>query len=64
MGKGNEGVARFTRPCPFCGRPILEGEPIGRTRMGWVHANCVIRVHRHISEQKRLDAEYAEVAAE
>ena len=60
-GKGNHGIARKTRPCPFCGRPIYKGEPIARTRMGWVHEDCRLGVHRHIQEVRRLAREYQAV---
>ena len=58
MSKGNEGVARMTRPCPFCNRTIFNGEPIARTRMGWVHSDCRLGVHRQLRDLKRMDAEF------
>lgn len=59
MGKGNEGVARKSRPCPFCTLTIFKGEPIARTRMGWVHMDCRLGVHRQVRDLKRMDAEFA-----
>lgn len=58
VSKGNHGIARTTRPCPFCGRTIHKGEPIGKSREGWVHEDCVLGVHQHIREVWRLSGEY------
>ena len=64
MKKGNYGIARFSRPCPFCSRMIYKGETLARTRMGWVHADCRLPVHRHLADAKRMDKEYREATAQ
>lgn len=39
--------ARRTSTCPSCHAPVLVGQHIGLTDLGWLHVTCIVRENSH-----------------